>query len=97
MARLTEEDVYFESETYLDSNPFRAYCDKVRRVIYAHESPVSTRVIHLVLGEEARPEWTADALEAIRGIEAVGVLPTRYRPAAPRRAPNEFAFNRTRP
>ena len=25
-------------------------------------------------------EWTADALDSIRDIEAVGLLPTRYRP-----------------
>lgn len=87
MARLNEEDPYFESSTYLDGKPFKAYTEKVRRVIVAHESPVSTRVIHLVLGEEAKPEWTADALEFISGIQGVGINPTRYQIVPPRHIP----------
>ena len=70
---------YFESPTYLDSKAFKAYCAKVRHIIEQSETPVTVRFIHLVLRENAKPEWTADALEMITGIERVGILPTRYR------------------
>ena len=72
--------------TYLDREPFKAYCELVGAVIYtAHERgerPVCTADIHRALGRKAHREWTADALEAlcVSTVEEVGVLPVRYRP-----------------
>ena len=64
---------------YLDCNrDFRKYADEIERIIHNADRPLCTRDIHTALGENARREWTMDALETIRSIEAVGVLPTRY-------------------
>lgn len=106
---MLHDDPYFESPCYLDSREFAAYRDRVRRVIaqaaVEHDpGPDNDRVfpgitirgIHEALGLDARIEWTADALEMIRDIEAIGVCPTRYRLAFRRPIrPNEFGYNRT--
>lgn len=94
--RRSKEDPYFESATYLDGKPFRKYAFLVLLAIRSAPGPVATRQIHEMLGELARPAWTADALEWNAGeIEAVGMHPTRYRPAADRRRRSSLPFNRT--
>lgn len=69
----------WESETWLDSRKFKNYAFEVLKVLLAADHPLCTREIHAALGEKANPRWTQDALEAIRNIEKVGILPTRYR------------------
>jgi hypothetical protein len=78
------EDPETEFETYLDGDEFKAYAEMIREFIHASEIPVCTRDIHFWLGDNARREWTGDALEAIADIEEVGLLPTRYQPAGGR-------------
>lgn len=79
MAQKLDEFDIIEADTYLDTDLFKAYVEKVRAIIAAEAAPIGTRDIHRRLKTAAKPEWTADALEAIGDIEAVGVLPTRYR------------------
>lgn len=80
MPKLSDTDFIFDSGSYFDSRPFRTYADQIRGLIFAAPAPLSIRDIHRLLGPEARPRWTADAIESIRDIEALGLLPTRYRP-----------------
>lgn len=69
----------YDSGGFLDSAPFKRYRDSVVEVIATSRKPVTIRAIHLKLGDAAKPEWTMDALEMARGIEEVGILPSRYR------------------
>lgn len=73
--------------TYLDEKPFKQYTEKISKIISAADHALCTREIHEALGNEARREWTADALEAILNIEPVGVQPVRYRPKNRRELP----------
>jgi hypothetical protein len=81
----------FESETWLDSQDFKAYRRRVEDVVFsawfAAEAAgdetfrgVTTRYIHETLGSEARYDWTKDALDGSQWIMAVGVNRTLYRP-----------------
>lgn len=83
----------WESATWLDSRPFKEYAAAVEAIIFRGVADqassnggelrgLTTREIHATLGDAAKREWTADALDAIDSIEAVGILPTRYRPRA---------------
>lgn len=76
----SQEDPYFESSTYLDTKPFKDYALRVRGVIYESDWPVTIREIHEKLGGDAKPNWTADALEWISDIRASTSFPTRYQP-----------------
>ncbi len=80
MGRLSEEDFFFDSGSYLDSRQFRAYAKRIRDLIHAADRPISVGDIHRSLGADANPEWTADAIDSIKDIETAGILPTRYRP-----------------
>lgn len=72
---------------YLDTAEFKAYAALVEMAV--HSAPVSdgrntpgsisTRQIHEILGEHARREWTLDAIDSLLSVEAIGILPTRYR------------------
>ena len=93
---MQHEDPYFESAGYLDGKPFKKYARLVLEAIRSAPGPVGTRRIHEMLGELARPAWTADALEWNAGqLDALGVNPTRYRPAVDRRRRSSLPFNRT--
>jgi len=70
----------FESPTFLDGSPFKAYMAIVEAFIHAAGSPVTTRALHDGLGADARQEWTQDALDMIPTIKPTGLLPTRYQP-----------------
>ena len=69
----------FESETWLDSREFKLYAFKVAKVLMKADRPLCTREIHEALADQANVRWTQDALEAIRNVEKIGILPTRYR------------------
>jgi hypothetical protein len=81
MGHMTEEDYFYDSGSYLDRRDFRAYANRIRDLIHTPAMPpLSIADIHRLLGDDARREWTADALDSIKDIEAAGLLPTRYRP-----------------
>jgi hypothetical protein len=68
----------FESPTWLDSQEFKEYALKIALILVNSETPLCTREIHAALGDDAKPRWTADALEAVRNLGKTGVLVTRY-------------------
>ncbi|MCC7308292.1 MAG: hypothetical protein IT173_12055 [Acidobacteria bacterium] len=80
MGRMTEEDFFFDSGSYLDTRPFRAYARQIRDLIHAAASPLSIGDIHRLLADGCKRHWTADAIDSIKDIEPCGLLPTRYRP-----------------
>lgn len=77
-----------EAPVYLDGKPFKKYARAIEAIIKSADSPVSIREIHLKLGDDKRPSWTADALESLVDIEPVGILPTRYWPRNVSRRPD---------
>jgi hypothetical protein len=69
-----------ELPTYLDDPEFLLYAQRVDMIIAAAgEVGVTTREIHVRLGERTRREWTMDAIVSLHMIDTVGFLPTRYR------------------
>lgn len=70
----------WETPTYLDSKAFRKYAAAIDAIIHQADRSVSIADIHRQLGDKKRIEWTADAIDSLRNIEPVGILPTRYRP-----------------
>lgn len=75
------DDNYFGPDpySYLDTREFRDYAAAIGKVIDAHGSEgATTRQIHEALGDDARREWTADAIDSLKDIKTAGVLVTRY-------------------
>jgi hypothetical protein len=76
----------YETPTYLDSLAFKRYAAAIEEIIQAGgPEGVTTRTIHETLGPHARRDWTADAIESLRTVEPVGMLPTKWRYAPIRR------------
>lgn len=69
----------YEPKDYTEKKEFKAYVAAIREIIAAADHPLCIREIHTALGEAKRAEWTAYALGWIRDIEAIGILPTRYK------------------
>ncbi len=81
-------------ETYYDRQDFKAYELQVEMTVHGVtpipatdtlcEQPgrITIRGIHEVLGVgpgDPRRRWTLDALDSLLSVEAIGVLPTKYR------------------
>jgi hypothetical protein len=91
----------FESPTWLDSREFKEYALAVALVLLDtdEDHALCTRQIHEALGDKARPEWTQDALEAVRNLGKTGLLPTRYfiirdEPAQPKKMDQDAEHDR---
>ena len=88
-----------QEETWLDSRPFKEYAVEIAKILFRSKEPLCTREIHAALGAKANHRWTQDALEAIRNVEKVGILPTRYRimtgePAQPKKLDQDAEHDR---
>jgi len=87
-------DVYNEiwvTPSYLDTREFKEYAAAIGEIIQAAKSSVSIRDIHRKLGDKVRIEWTADALEYVNNIVAIGILPTRYRTSTCVKSPRKVS------
>ena len=69
-----------DTDSYLDSMEFKQYAAAIRDIVHRSETPVSIGDIHRALKRKARMEWTADAIDSIKDIQTVSLLPTRYQP-----------------
>ncbi len=68
---------YFENN-YLDTREFLRYVNRICKILIAAKEALSIRQIHIALGDNARPEWTMDALARGNNIVGHGVMITRY-------------------
>lgn len=64
--------------SYLQRKPFKAYADLVEQAVHALAEPVCTRQIHEFLGDNARREWTLDALESLKTVAKLPGLIDRW-------------------
>lgn len=88
----------WESPTWLDTKEFKEYALKVAIVLQNADRPLCTREIHAALADP-KPRWTQDALEAVRNLGKVGILPTRYfiidgEPAQPKKLDQDAEHDR---
>lgn len=84
--RVQYDDDSPDDHYYLESREFQDYAARVEGIIHTakaadRERGLTTRQIHEKLGENARREWTADAIESLRSVETVQALVNRYRPS----------------
>lgn len=64
-------DTDFDELSYFPTNEFKAYCIAVSLIVtQAKDRGASIAEIHRALGDEARPEWTLDALEHLDQIDS---------------------------
>lgn len=64
-------DTDFDELSYFPTNEFKAYCIAVSLIVTrAKKRGASIAEIHRALGNEARPEWTLDALEHLDQIDS---------------------------
>jgi hypothetical protein len=57
--------------SFYERPDFHAYRARVEKVVLAAKEPVTTRYIHLALGDMAEPKWTLDSLETSTEIERI--------------------------
>ena len=58
-----DEDAYYERTDHRYSSAFKGYQKMVVLMLKKCERALTTRDIHILLGVEANPRWTMDALE----------------------------------
>ena len=74
------QDVWADENSYFDTREFKDYSLRIGTIIDASgRDGITIRAIHEALGFEARREWTLDAIDMLKNIEVLGILPTRYR------------------
>lgn len=65
---------------YRETPEFKNYMRAVGEIIdESGRDGITIRSIHLALGDDAQPDRTADALDMLKNVEPIGILPIRYR------------------
>lgn len=75
-----DSSFWSDEKSYFETREFRDYAAAVGEIIDAltPAGGCTIRFIHETLGDDARREWTLDAIESLKNIEEVGVVVSRY-------------------
>ena len=71
--------------SFYERPQFISYRARVEKVVLSAKEPVTTRYIHLSLGDMAEPRYTMDALETSTEIERIAGIVDRFQKRRERR------------